>query len=123
MSETAETKKGWLGRLLGGKEPEPVSEAPVEKLSWAARVKAGLTRSSSRLTQGITDLFTKRKLDDEALEELEDLLITADLGVTTAARVAAMLAKTRFDQEISPEEVREALAEDIAAVLEPEIVR
>ena len=123
MSETAETKKGWLGRLLGGKVPEAVPEtrpeAPVEKPSWAARVKSGLTRSSSRLTQGITDLFTKRKLDDEALEELKDLLITADLGVATASKVAAMLAKTRFDQEITPDEVRETLAAEIAAVLEP----
>ncbi|HVI51144.1 MAG TPA: signal recognition particle-docking protein FtsY [Candidatus Sulfotelmatobacter sp.] len=126
MSESAETKKGWLGRLLGGgkdaeavPETDPVVEAPVEKLSWAARVKAGLTRSSSRLTQGLSDLFTKRKLDDEALEELEELLITADLGVATASRVTAMLAKTRFDQEISPEDIRETLADEIAAVLEP----
>lgn len=123
MSETAESKKGWLGRLLGGKEEAPVAtaapEPAPEKLSWAARVKLGLTRSSSRLTQGISDLFTKRKLDDEALEELEELLITADLGVNTAAKVTAILAKTRFDQEISPDEVREALADEIAAVLEP----
>ena len=122
MSETAESKKGWLGRLLGGKEeaPAPATPEPApEKLSWAARVKLGLTRSSSRLTQGISDLFTKRKLDDEALEELEELLITADLGVNTAAKVTAILAKTRFDQEISPDEVREALADEIAAVLEP----
>jgi fused signal recognition particle receptor len=124
MSETAESKKGWLGRLLGGKEEAPAPAATVpepapEKLSWAARVKLGLTRSSSRLTQGISDLFSKRKLDDEALEELEELLITADLGVNTAAKVTAILAKTRFDQEISPDEVREALADEIAAVLEP----
>src|SRR3546814_2116948 len=75
--------------------------------------------SSSKLGEGITGIFTKRKLDDQALEELEELLITADLGVTTAARLTANLAKTRFHKEVDPREVREALAEDIAKVLEP----
>jgi len=89
------------------------------KTSWFGRIKAGLSRSSSRLAQGIGDLFTKRKLDDEALEELEELLIAADLGVATATKVTARLAKSRFDQEISPEEIKEALAEEIAAILEP----
>ena len=89
------------------------------KTSWLGRIKAGLSRSSSRLTQGIGDLFTKRKLDDEALEELEELLIGADFGVTTASRVTARLAKSRFDQEISPEEIKEALAEEIAEILAP----
>jgi len=89
------------------------------KTSWFGRIKAGLSRSSSRLAQGIGDLFTKRKLDDEALEELEELLIAADLGVATARKVTERLAKSRFDQEISPEEIKEALAEEIAAILEP----
>ncbi|PKU24327.1 signal recognition particle-docking protein FtsY [Telmatospirillum siberiense] len=89
------------------------------KSGWLSRIREGLSRSSSRLSQGITDLFTKRKLDEAALEELEEMLIAADLGVTTAARVAALLAKSRFDQEISPEEIKSALAEEIATVLEP----
>jgi fused signal recognition particle receptor len=89
------------------------------KVSWLGRIKAGLSRSSSRLAQGLGDLFTKRKLDDEALEELEELLIGADLGVATATKVTAKLATTRFDQEISPEEIKEALAEEIAAILAP----
>ena len=86
---------------------------------WFARLKAGLTRSSAKLGDGINGIFAKRKLDDAALEELEELLISADLGVTTAARLTADLAKTRFDKEVSPEEVRGALAWDIAAILEP----
>lgn len=86
---------------------------------WLSRLRQGLSRSSSRLTGGITDLFTKRRLDDAAIEELEELLITADLGVTTAAKLAADFASTRFDKEVSPEEVRGALAEDIAGMLEP----
>jgi fused signal recognition particle receptor len=89
------------------------------KTGWFGRIKAGLSRSSSRLTQGIGDLFTKRKLDDEALEELEELLIGADFGVATASRVTARLAKSRFGKEISPEEIKEALAEEISTILAP----
>jgi fused signal recognition particle receptor len=89
------------------------------KTNWFGRIKAGLSRSSSRLTQGIGDLFTKRKLDDEALEELEELLIGADLGVATASRVTARLAKSRFGKEISPEEIKQALAEEIVPILAP----
>jgi len=90
-----------------------------EKLGWLGRLKRGLSRSSSKLTSGITDLFTKRKLDDAALEDLEDLLISADLGVTTAAKLAQSLASTRFNKEVSPDEVRTALAEEAARMLEP----
>jgi fused signal recognition particle receptor len=86
---------------------------------WLGRLSAGLKRSSRALSDGIGDIFTKRKLDDEALSELEDLLISADLGVATAAAVTAALAKNRFDQQISPEEVRRALSDEIAAILEP----
>ncbi len=96
-----------------------MSEQTTTKTGWLNRVRQGLNRSSSRLSQGLTDLFTKRKLDDAALEDLEELLITADLGVATAARVAALLAKSRFDQEVSAEEVKGALADEIALVLEP----
>ncbi len=89
------------------------------KSGWFGRIKAGLSRSSSRLTQGIGDLFTKRKLDDEALEELEELLIGADLGVGTATKVTARLAKSRFGKEITPDEIKQALAEEISAILAP----
>ncbi|MGE5546729.1 MAG: signal recognition particle-docking protein FtsY [Solirubrobacterales bacterium] len=87
--------------------------------SWFARMKAGLSKSSSKLTQGLADLFTKRKLDDEALEELEELLITADLGVATAARVTKRLAKSRFGQDVSAEEIKATLAEEIGQILAP----
>jgi len=90
-----------------------------KKGGWFQRLKAGLSRSSGKLGDGIAGIFTKRKLDDQALEELEELLITADLGVTTAARLTANLAKSRFDKDVDPEEVREALAEDIAGILAP----
>src|SRR5690606_18251141 len=73
----------------------------------------------SKLGEGISSIFAKRRLDDAALEALEELLITADLGVATAAKLTASLAKTRFDKEVNPREVRETLAAEIAEVLEP----
>lgn len=88
-----------------------------EERGWLSRLRRGLRRSSQRLTSGITDLFTKRRLDHAALEELEELLISADLGVSTAAKLTAALAKARFNQEVSPEEVREVLAEEVAKIL------
>ncbi len=89
------------------------------KQGWLARLKAGLSRSSSKLGDGISGIFTKRKLDDAALEELEELLISSDLGVTTAEKLSANLARERFDKDVDPEEVRRALAADIAEILEP----
>ncbi len=86
---------------------------------WLSRLRAGLSRTSQSLTSGINDLLVKRKLDDDTLQELEDILITSDLGVTTAARLSGELAKTRFGKEVSGEEVRGALADEIAAILEP----
>ncbi len=89
------------------------------KVGWLSRLKSGLTRSSSKISDGITGIFTKRKLDEQALEELEELLITADLGVTTAAKLTQELARTRFNKDVEPLEVREALAADIAKILTP----
>ena len=86
---------------------------------WFSRLKAGLARSSGRLGSGITGIFTKRKLDDEALEELEELLISADLGVTTAAKLTAALATQSFDKDVSPSEVHESLADQVTGLLEP----
>lgn len=94
-----------------------VADAP--KRGWLSRLRAGLSRSSSRLSDGIGSIFTRRKLDDTALEELEELLISSDLGVETAMKVSAALARNRFDKEVTPDEVRGALATEIAAILEP----
>ncbi len=86
---------------------------------WLARLRAGLSRSSSRLSDGISEIIGGRRLDDSAIQEIEELLISADLGVATAARLSANLAKTRFASEVTSEDVRGALADDIAAILEP----
>ena len=89
------------------------------KKGWLARLRAGLSRTSSRLSDGIGGIFTGRKLDDAALEELEDLLITSDLGVETAAKLSAALAGSRFDREVSADEIRAALADEVTKILEP----
>ncbi|WP_119167053.1 signal recognition particle-docking protein FtsY [Algihabitans albus] len=86
---------------------------------WLTRLKSALKRSSSKLGDGIAGIFNKRKLDDAALEELEELLIASDLGVATSAKLAANLAKTRFNKDVSPEEVRTALAADVTEMLKP----
>jgi fused signal recognition particle receptor len=86
---------------------------------WLSRLKRGLSRSSSKIGSGITGLFTKRKLDEETLEAFEELLISADLGVPMAARMAEALAHERFAENAGPEEVKRVLAKEIAAVLEP----
>jgi fused signal recognition particle receptor len=96
---------------------EVAAEAPQE--SWFQRLRAGLSRSSNRLKDNIASIVTRRRLDAEALEELEEALITADLGVETAADLVAELGRTRFGKEVTDAEVRGALAESIAAILEP----
>ena len=98
----------------------PATEpAPAPKLSWFQRLKAGLTKTSSKLTEGITSVFTKRKLDEDMLQELEDLLIQADLGVETSMQITKALAKGRFDRSVAPEEVKAVLAAEVAKVLQP----
>lgn len=98
--------------------PEPQPEEP-RKVGWFQRLREGLTKTSTKLAQGITGVFTKRKLDAETLEDLEDLLIQADLGVETTERITETLRRTRYDKTISPEEVREVLAREVEAVLQP----
>lgn len=90
-----------------------------QKTGWFARLRAGLSRSSSNLKEQIASVVTKRRLDAEALEELEEALITADLGVETSAMLVKELAKDRFGKEVTDTEVREALAASIAKALEP----
>jgi len=86
---------------------------------WLQRLKRGLGRSSAKLGEGITGIFTRRRLDDETLDELEELLIQADMGMPIATEVTGRLRKTRFGQEVTPEEVRASLAEVIVELIEP----
>jgi fused signal recognition particle receptor len=98
-------------------QPETV-EQPV-KASWFQRLRTGLAKTSSKLSEGITSIFTKRKLDAATLEDLEDLLIQADLGVETAMAITGAIGKGRFEKGISAEEVKEILATEVERVLSP----
>ena len=126
---TSETKKpGLLGRLFGGgREAAPVEATPPaaatpepeQKRSWWRRLRDGLARSSSAIGEGISSIFTKRKLDGAMLDELEDILIQADLGIATATRIRDAVGKGRYDREIDPEEVKAILAAEVEKVLTP----
>ena len=112
--------KGLFRRVFGAgtaSQPEKAEDAP--KQSFFARMRQGLARSSSALSDGISSVFTKRKLDEAALEEFEDILIKADLGVDTATRIADRLRQTRFNKEVTDEEVKSVLAAEIETALAP----
>jgi fused signal recognition particle receptor len=98
---------------------EPADPRPPKKQGWFQRLKAGLTKTSARLSEDIAGIFTKRKLDADTLQELEDLLIQADLGVETAMRITEALAKGRYNKEIAPAEVRAVLAAEVERTLAP----
>ena len=87
--------------------------------TWFQRLKSGLSRSSASLQDNLTSVFTKRKLDAASVEELEEALIAADMGVETAMELSEGLSKTRFGKEVTDQEVRQVLAEQIATMLEP----
>jgi len=84
-----------------------------------ARLKAGLSRSTSSLTSGLTGLFTRKRLDAETLEGLEEALIRADVGAAVAGKIAAEIARDRYDKEISEAEIRDVLARELEKVLAP----
>jgi fused signal recognition particle receptor len=88
-----------------------------ERRGWFARLRAGLSKSSTRLTEGINQIFTRRRLDDAALDELEDLLVASDMGLGIAEEVVGNLRRTRFGQDVSPEEVRGALADEVVKLV------
>ena len=105
---------------IGTPEPTPSEDTEArERRGWFSRLKAGMARSSARLTEGINTIFNRGRLDDAALLELEELLIASDMGVGIAAEVTEELRRTRFNQEVSPEEVRGALAEEVIRLVEP----
>lgn len=119
-----ETQVEWIEEH----EPKPVAPAPetpepeakpAKKKSWFQRLTTGLKRSSDQLTENITSVFTKRKLDQATLDELEDILIQADLGIDTAMAITEALAKDRFDKEVAASDVRQVLAAEVEQVLEP----
>ncbi|MBM3637499.1 MAG: signal recognition particle-docking protein FtsY [Alphaproteobacteria bacterium] len=116
MSDEPEKKSGLITRLFGGAH----EAAPTpQKANWWQRLKAGLQRSSASIGQSITDLFTKRKLDAATLEEFEDVLIRADLGLSVSTRIVEAVGKGRYGKEISGDEVKTILAEEVTKSLMP----
>ncbi|WP_430694680.1 signal recognition particle-docking protein FtsY [Mesorhizobium dulcispinae] len=99
-------------------EPQKAPE-PAPRRSWFQRMRDGLARSSRELTGNIAGVFTKRKLDDDTLQDLEDVLIRADLGVETALRVTDSLASSRYGKDVSDSEVRAVMAAEVEKVLTP----
>lgn len=92
---------------------------PVQKPGLLGRLFEGLRKSSGRLAENVAAVFTKKKLDAETLDELEEVLIAADLGTATAHRLRLALAKDRFGREVGDAEIREALAQELAEILRP----
>ncbi|WP_132255615.1 signal recognition particle-docking protein FtsY [Methylobacterium segetis] len=95
-----------------------LADAPGKR-GWWGRLTAGMKRTSTSLSDRVTGLFTKRKLDATTLEDLEDALIQADFGVETATRVSEAVGKGRYEKGISPDEVREILAAEVERALDP----
>lgn len=98
---------------------EPAPAVAEVKLTWFQRLRNGLARTSSQLTTQISALFTKRKLDEDTLDELEDLLIQSDLGVETAMRITGALSSERYGKDVSGEDVARIMAGEITKVLKP----
>ena len=86
---------------------------------WIGALKGGLKKSSDKLSQGIVSIFTQKKIDSETLEELEELLITSDMGVKTSAKIIKAFGAQRQDKEISSEEICRKLADEIAKIVKP----
>ena len=97
----------------------PKTPAVEESSSWLSRLSSGLSASSKKLTLGVVDAVTKRPLDQAALDDLEEQLIAADLGPVLAAKLTEQFGATRFGKQVSEQEVKQALAEQIDVILSP----
>ena len=98
-------------------EAEAIDEPTSPQGNWWNRLRQGLSRSSTSIKQGIVDVFSKRKLDAETLEDLEDVLIKSDLGLAMATRITAAVGSARYEKGIDPGEVQAILAREVESVL------
>lgn len=98
-----------------------MSDSPQDqpKQSWWRRLSAGLKRTSSSLGSAVADLVTKRKLDRAMLDDIEDVLLRADLGTEVAARIAEAVGKGRYDKDVSADDVTTIVATEVEKVLSP----
>ncbi|AIL12880.1 cell division protein FtsY [Candidatus Paracaedimonas acanthamoebae] len=93
-----------------------MSEA-ISNKGWLSKLKEGLKRTSNKITEGLESILVKKKLDKEMLEEIEDLLLSTDLGVATTKKLIDILEKNRFNQEVTSVEIKNFLAEEISKSL------
>jgi fused signal recognition particle receptor len=100
-------------------ESRSMAEEATVKATWWTRLHKGLSRSSGAIGTGIAEIFSKRKLDAAMLEDLEDVLIRADLGVSAAARIAETVGTGRYDKNIAADDVKQILAAEVERVLAP----
>ena len=91
----------------------------MSKPSWTERLFGGFKKTSERLSENLTEAVSKAKLDDATLDDVEDALIMSDLGPSAAARIRERLKEKRFGLEISADELKQAVADEIAAILRP----
>lgn len=96
-----------------------MNDQPAEEKSWWQRLSGGLKRTSASIGGAVADLVVKRKLDQAMLDEIEDVLIRADLGVDSAARIAAAVGEGRYDKSITADEVKAVVAAEVEKVLAP----
>ena len=104
--------------IAKGIDPDAETDT-LAKGGFLTRITKGLSKSTSRMTEQVSAVFTKRTLDDDALQDLEDILITSDFGVGPASKVTALLAKDKFDKQVTDMEVKIALADVISDILTP----
>jgi len=96
-----------------------MNDSAADKQGWWRRLGGGLKRTSASIGDALTGLVVKRKLDQAMLDEIEEALIRADLGLDCAARIAAAVGEGRYDKSITPEEVKEVLAREVEKALAP----
>jgi len=89
------------------------------KLSWWRRLSSGLRRTSNSLGTAVADLVTKRKLDRAMLEDIEDVLLRADLGTEVAERISEAVGVGRYDKSITEDDVKAVVASEVEKVLMP----
>lgn len=87
--------------------------------NWFQKLKSGLHKSSSNLTSGLSDIFTKRRLDRQTLDELEELLICSDMGIAASAAIINNFAAKRLDKDISDQDIRQELSAAVTSILTP----
>ena len=113
------TSKVTVAKKVEQKVTTVAPPPPAPRIPWFQRLRDGLSRSSRELSSNIAGVFTKRKLDEDTLQDLEDVLLRADLGLETAIRVTDTLAASRYGKEISDLEVRTVMAQEVEKVLTP----